>query len=239
MKNYIRLPLRNAPNVRDIGGYACSGGVTAWHKFLRGDNLERLERDEIDFLKDYGVRLVIDLRSDKECETAPDPFAHEEGVRYVQIPLITDITADISMVAVDGPEQFMNRFYIGVLRDSREGLRRVLSELAAESEGAALFHCMGGKDRTGLVAMLIMGLAGVSEADIIANYQVSFTYIIQDPRVQQIIEKYSEASMASRREYIMTALNYIASEFDSISDYVRAIGVTEAEISAICSKICE
>ena len=50
-------------------------------------------------------------------------------------------------------------------------------EILAEAKGCTIFHCTAGKDRTGIIAMLILGLSGVSRKDIIANYEVTYTYI--------------------------------------------------------------
>lgn len=96
MEPFVRLPLTNAYNVRDLGGYACrDGGRTRWHRLLRGDDLASLDSAEIEFLLGYGLGTVIDLRSQAECERRPSPFAVRTEVDYFCLPLGLDGVDDV------------------------------------------------------------------------------------------------------------------------------------------------
>ncbi len=174
MTNYIRLPLKNAYNVRDLGGYPCDGGVTGWRAFIRADGLERLDETDILFLREYGVKTVIDLRSDDELKTAPDPEGLRAFTDYFNIPLIPGAAADITKHVPNTPSGFLSEFYLLIFKNGHGALHTVMEAIAGAREGGILFHCAAGKDRTGIIAALLLGLAGVAQADILSNYEITY-----------------------------------------------------------------
>lgn len=170
-----RLPLKGARNVRDLGGYAFTTedghmGRTAFGVFVRGDSLTGLLPSDFKTLERYGVRTVIDVRSSFELRHWPDPFSHagHPGVRYVSIPMLDQLNS--SGLRGQIPRR-MSDVYQHLLDDDAESLRCVMEEL--DHAGCTLFHCRAGKDRTGVIAMLLLGLAGVDDGDIVADYAAS------------------------------------------------------------------
>ena len=101
-----------------------------------------------------------------------------------------------------------------------------------------LFHCTAGKDRTGLFAALLLSLAGVSRADILADYQVSETYladIIQ--RIRRVVPDLAPFAGASRSDYLDGCLDLLEEAYGSAEGYLRTIGVTGAELNALLKKL--
>ena len=89
--NYTRLPMENAYNVRELGGYATKkGSVTIHHQFLRSENLTDITEEDKTFLIEYGLSGIIDLRSREEALIYPNPFRGNNAVKYINCPLITD-----------------------------------------------------------------------------------------------------------------------------------------------------
>lgn len=92
--NYKRLSLEGAFNVRDIGGYQTSNGVTKWRTFLRGAGLERVTDHDAAFLYKYGIRTVIDLRTSSEFETNNTEYLDNtfasNGIIHRNIPFFDD-----------------------------------------------------------------------------------------------------------------------------------------------------
>ncbi|MDR1705640.1 MAG: tyrosine-protein phosphatase [Clostridiales bacterium] len=168
---YARRLLPNETyNVRDLGGYpTADGNVTRFGRFIRADMPEKLSEAGIRFLSGYGVNLVIDLRMEFEAEERPSPFRRIPGVRYLLAPFAHDF--DI----LGAPEFDPYYDYIRVLERPNR-LTAVMEELA-RSQGCALFHCSAGKDRTGMVAALLLLLAGTPEPDVAADYEITFTYL--------------------------------------------------------------
>lgn len=162
--------LPNTHNVRDLGGYALpAGGTTKWRRILRADNLHHLDEQSRRTLTDAGLRLVVDLRNDRETSTEPNPFREHPGLAYVNVSLFGAL-APIAML--DTPFDMAAR-YRDALDQCGEPLVDVLGQISAAPDGMVIFHCTAGKDRTGVVAALILSLAGVSDEDIIADYALT------------------------------------------------------------------
>ena len=237
MTNYIRLPLKNAYNVRDLGGYACNGGATSFKKFIRADDLGRLDEADIQFLINYGIKTIIDLRSADELAASPSPFAVSDvvQVQYINIPLIQGDTADITKLTKKHATSFLPNFYLLILKNGGDAIKKVMESIADASAGGILFHCTAGKDRTGIIAAILLMLAGVSRADIIANYEITHTYIMQNPHFIKQMDKLNVPLeyIYSNREYLQPTLDYI-DKLGGIQSYLESIGVSKTTIE-ICS----
>ena len=82
--NYTRLPMENAYNVRELGGYATKkGSITIHHQFLRSENLTDITEEDKTFLIEYGLSGIIDLRSREEALIYPNPFRGNNAVKYI------------------------------------------------------------------------------------------------------------------------------------------------------------
>lgn len=236
-KGYIRLPLKNTYNVRDLGGYSCfDGKITNSNTFLRGDSPSRMDSSDIDFLLEYGLTNVVDLRSEREIMNHPNPLAVIKDVSYTNIRLMTGDVADVSQMETVDPKRFIPEFYLGLLKNSQSSIYDIFS-LFGEQKGCTLFHCAAGKDRTGVVAMLLLSLAGVSRSDIVANYQVTYTYIKQSAHARQAAELYPPETMYSLPEYIEEAMDYVSEDFGSAETYLSSLGISNKIIEAIRGRL--
>ena len=156
--------------MRDLGGYPLrGGGMTARGAFLRSDATGELSPLDIAKLRSMGLSLVIDLRGPGEIVAAPSRLLGLEGVRYSSRPLLDGIQS--SGFAGDLPAT-LAELYISILDGGKARLRSVFEELSS-ADGLRLFHCSAGKDRTGVVAMLLLELAGAVDEAIVADYASS------------------------------------------------------------------
>ncbi len=112
----------------------------------------------------YGVTTVLDLRSNAEIVENPSPFEAAEGVRYLHHELIDD-----SNMNHIGDSKDMFERYLFIVDHRGEAFRKVFTAIG-EADGGVVFHCFAGKDRTGLVAAMLLSLAGVAPEDIAADY---------------------------------------------------------------------
>lgn len=241
MQNFVRLPLEGAYNVRDMGGYPTAfGGMTAWRAFIRADDLHDLSKRDIDFLLDYGLKTVIDLRGADETDLDPNPFAKMAGIDYHNIPILVDKIDDITLSAVSTykPQEIMSIFYVHILTEAKAAIRKIFAAIADAKDGAVLFHCRVGKDRTGIIAVLLLGLGGVSRADIITNYTASFHYIIENPKIIRMINDSIPDLYYSKSEYIESALKFIESEFGNTENYLRHVGLSDEQLEKIKNRLC-
>lgn len=120
-------------------------------------------------------------------------------------------------------------------------------DIIADTEGCTLFHCFAGKDRTGLVAMLLLGLVGVSDEDIMQNYSVSYDFIKDNPKIKEIIEKdienFGEAAIgkyhATPPSKIKHGIDYISENYGTTENYLLACGVSRENLDKIKNRFVE
>ena len=160
-------------NARDLGGLPTAGGHrTRFGALVRADALDGLSESGWQALTGHGVRTVIDLRDDDERR--PDAAPRPQKVTTLRIPL--DVSEDREFWSVwrNGP-QFATPLYYGPhLERFPERSAAVLAAIADAPPGGVVFHCQGGRDRAGQVALLVLAIAGVSPEVIASDYALSF-----------------------------------------------------------------
>ena len=237
--HYIRLPLEHAFNVRDLGGYAASSGrVTRWRTLLRADDLYELAPAEVDFLVEYGVRAVVDLRTPKEIAQRPDPFADHGDVRYHHLPVGPDELVDPSRLLQMSSPTLLQEFYVAMLAEHGDRIAAAVN-LIADAPDATLFHCSAGKDRTGLIAMLLLGVAGVRESDIVSNYAASYEHLMENPQIRAYLSQVPAVLMESAPATIRAAMNFISDKYGSYADYLVASGVNRGSVERLAERMSE
>lgn len=233
------LPLDSVWNVRDLGGYPTSdGGVTAPHRFLRSATLHEITPEDQQALYDYGVRLVVDLRSLFELGEAPNPMRGYRDVAYCNVPLDDEIQAE----GLEGhfPDN-MGEMYVRLLDHNQAAMARVLTLLSA-APGCALFHCTAGKDRTGVIAMLLLDAAGVEEDVIIADYAATEGYMqgmfaVQRAMLDRMGVSYPESIFQSQPTFLRLALDHLRARYGTALAYFRAIGLEEQTVAHLLDKL--
>lgn len=159
-------------NFRDLGGYSTADGHTLrWGRLFRSDSLGKLRGEDWQRFLDLGVGTVIDLRY---------PWEIDAKGRVPEHPSLTYHNLSIEHRPYDqpslGPEvetgPFLAERYMEVAHDGVGELRLAL-EVIATDEAPVAFHCASGKDRTGLLAGLVLALVGVSEEDIVEDFALT------------------------------------------------------------------
>lgn len=238
-QRHWRLP--DTHNIRDLGGYArAGGGATQWRRLLRGDNLFHLEAESQASLVEAGLSLVIDLRNDREIQAEPNPFVRHEPVAYRNISLFERLSP-IDLLA--SPFDMSER-YRDALDHCGDGLAEVLVAIADAPPGLVLFHCTAGKDRTGLVAALLLTMAGVSEDDVIADYALTGT---AEPLISRLRNKSLAAGaeplqvervLASAPATMATTLAHLNAAHGGLDRYLPSIGLTVADAGRLMERLC-
>ncbi|KKI94134.1 hypothetical protein WQ54_00930 [Bacillus sp. SA1-12] len=229
--NWVRLPINSLENCRELGGYSTEfGQQTKWHSFLRSSDMSNLSKEDIVFLKEYGVKTVIDLRGEDEIETHKNPLAEENFCGYYNIPFITERVSDITLTSF---ETTMGDFYIDLMEQNNDSIKRIFDVIDQAEEGCIVFHCAAGKDRTGILAMLLLGLAGVEKKDIISNYEVTYSNLESIHQMKSPYGNIPKEYLYSNREYILRAYEYILHTYHSIDQYLMAKGVGQDVIDRV------
>lgn len=230
---YVRLPLENAGNIRDLGGYPGSGGLPVQFKrFLRAGTLAYLKSWEIDFLIDYGVKTVIDLRTSNEAANEPSTFATRKDVCSLNIPfLLGDLT--------EYPYQYENLdalsdMYIHIFNSNSSMVAEAIRQIANAEEGTVLYNCSAGKDRTGVLSYILLAIAGVSQEDIIANYQITETYYL--PLFKKYVPDFDKIPihyLTSTARNMELTIEFVTNKFGNVENYLLAHGVNIDEIGKV------
>jgi protein-tyrosine phosphatase len=248
-KTLTRLPLKGIANCRELGGYATvDGKVTRWHNLLRSNTFTNATEADLQFLLDYGVNNIIDLRTALEIEKNPNPANNHKDFAYKNVDLNKQDEDGLLIFQVkngDLDEYSLGRKYMNMVKTNQE-FKQVFDILLENlGTGGVLFHCTAGKDRTGVVAMLLLGLAGVSKVDIIANYQVSHTYIeeqlneLSENDVDEVVVRNLKHLGASNPANIILGYNTVIETFGSFKGYFEQLGYSNDEIKELKNLIVE
>jgi len=165
-----RVPFAGALNFRDIGGYpVAGGGMTRWRAVYRSDSLHFLTGADLAAFDALGVTTIYDLRRPDEVASFPGPRDH---VR-LQIPN-GDLAASAPGLQTrrDG-EVWLAADYLSMLATAGPAFGRLLSRLADDAELPAVVHCLGGKDRTGMVIALLLCALGVDRETVLDDYELT------------------------------------------------------------------
>ena len=231
----VTVGLYGTKNTRDLGGYKTADGKTTKNKmFFRSDNTDKLTDEDIRKLKEeYDLKNVIDLRYDSEIAAAPDRLSNVEEITYYNIPLYIpkEQMRDLIKGNID-----LGDAYIESL-NQREMVKNIFDTIANIDDGSLLFHCTNGKDRTGTVAALLLGLCGVSNEDIVDNYSVTYELIKDNESVKKGIEKFgTDVIFKSLPEYMNKLMNHISEKYGNVENYLIECGISKDNINKIKDK---
>ena len=241
--DWARLPLEGAHNVRELGGFPVKGGgQTRYHRFLRADRLCDLTQADCDFLYAYGVRAVIDLRDPSEVERDPDRTLGPDVVcanfRLLELN-IADLEEMERRWQAERPT--FAQFYDMILA-SRCNIARCFRFIAEAPEGCVLFHCMAGKDRTGILAMLLMSLAGCDKWDCVASYMQSRVNMMRDPWYAADWERQEHLDRENFSDSPVCAIEHawdvVAAAGGPVA-FLRECGLSNEEIEAVRARLLE
>jgi protein-tyrosine phosphatase len=233
------LPITGTFNVRDLGGYSAGDAETLWRRILRADGLHRLDEDGRDALVALGIKTVIDLRRPQELKQQPNPLDTDERVRYINISLFENLAPNFGL-----QDATLSELYYRAIEERREAIGQVLSLIADADEGAVLFHCTAGKDRTGLIAALLLANAGVADENIVADYALTEQMIA--PMVEEMLSHSAlhGASMEQMRlllgstpETMLATIDHITRTYGSAADYLAHAGLDAGTIARLRTRL--
>lgn len=234
-------PLPDTHNIRDLGGYGRSNGeTTQWGRLLRGEALHSLTSASVAKLLESNLALVIDLRGPHETAATAHPFRNHLAVAYCNIPLFDALAP----IAQSGTDFDMAQRYSDALDKCGQQLVAVLRAIIAARPGIVLFHCTAGKDRTGIIAALLLLLAGVSRADIATDYALTSAAqgLIDQLRARALTAgaepDHIERVLASDADTMLTMLDHLERTHGGILAYLVALGLSEAEVSHLIDRLC-
>jgi protein-tyrosine phosphatase len=224
-------------NARDLGGYLTNDGlVTRWGAIVRSDSLAALSRSGQDALRDYGICTIIDLRLPTEVEEAPNPFAMpgNHGITYIHESFIT--------VPREPDEPFSNltNEYVSELGRHGSSIAKIMALVANARNGGVLIHCVGGRDRTGLIAALLLSLVGVPLETVAEDYALSSEclrprdedFLVNGPGRREERERLL-VQMKTQPEIMRETLTRLTESYGGVMDYLNRIGCTHEDLARL------
>lgn len=168
----MTIPFDGLCNFRDLGGYlAADGREVRRGRLFRSDSLAGLEGQDLVRFRGLDIRTVIDLRYPWEI-AAQGRVPAQEGMAYYNLSIEHRPYDQAEIDPSLDPWRFLADRYAEVALDGVIELRQTL-EVIATAPGPTVFHCKSGKDRTGMVAALVLSLLDVSESDIIDDFALT------------------------------------------------------------------
>jgi protein-tyrosine phosphatase len=228
-------------NARDLGGYPAAGGrETRWGAVVRSDSLAALTEAGRAALAGYGVRAVVDLRLPDELARHPNPFASpgDHGIAYANVSIL-DPAAGYPPETLTLAEN-----YLWTLDRFAGYVAEVMAAIAGAPEGGVLVHCAAGKDRTGLISALLLGLVRVPAETIAADY--ALTAELLRPRDQEWLEhgpgeRAEREALAARfaptAEVMLEVLDGLDRHYGGVEGYLAAAGVSPADLDRLRDRL--
>jgi protein tyrosine/serine phosphatase len=230
-------------NARDLGGLVTEDGRRLRAGVVyRADGLHRLPPGEVERLAAAGIRTVVDLRTAAELEVAPS-FRGPDGIEVRHLPVLQAVWPkdEFGPEIDDDPVAFLVDRYAEMLDEGRDAIAAVFALLADPDRRPLAFHCSAGKDRTGVVAGLVLGLAGVPDDDIAEDYASSAEAMADlvawirrvRPQAATSMDEQPAAFLSCPADAMHGFLDVVRTRFGSVRSYLDSIGVPAATIAAV------
>jgi hypothetical protein len=226
-------------NVRDLGGLAAAGGRrTRWGAVVRSDGVSRLTAAGWSAVQAHGIETVVDLRNDDEIgqDTAPRPA----GLTTVRVPL--DDRADTRLWTYLARNRLEGSplYYRPFMESKADRCAAVISAIGRAAPGGVLVHCRVGRDRTGLISVLLLALAGVGPGDIAADYEIStqrmagLSAAVGDPDPGPMIRDILAGKGTTVRDAVLDTLAWL-----DVEALLASGGLSAADMAAVRDRLLE
>jgi len=243
------IGLEAVHNFRDLGGYPTAGGrSTKWRTLFRSDGLYRLRgADDMSRVMQLGLKSVIDLRTEREQREQGIFPTDDIEVTFHHLSIVDVTWSDTETPEFDDEVEFLVWGYRDMLEIGSSRFADAMHVLAQTDSLPAVFHCAAGKDRTGVLAALLLSSLGVDDGHICADYgltQDAMQRTIAWSKVHrpELAERYAtipKAYLAADPRAMQIILTELAQQHGSVRNYVREIGVADDTVEALGNLLLE
>lgn len=227
-----RVPFEGISNFRDLGGYPSTlGGAVVRGRVYRSDRLDRMSTADHARYAALGIRRIYDLRRSDERQVAPTPYPN------VQVCIISTLESNGFPKLGEEPKDrtgayLLRDLYRGILVHAGSDIGRILAGMADPDGVPAVFHCTAGKDRTGMVAAILLEWLGVPRELVLDDYELTNSYRREagerdtfERLVASGVSPEAAAGLLSAPRWAMEeTLAELDDEFGGIEQYLRRQG---------------
>ncbi|MGN0287376.1 MAG: tyrosine-protein phosphatase [Atopobiaceae bacterium] len=243
LQNHGQRVLSSCENCRDLGGYPTPNGMTQFGRFLRSGNTGGISAGDLEQLRNMNLQRVVDLRSTSEVEEHPDALTYLRGIRYLNAPLHDTNLHDPQLAPVNSDDELMDFLANGYLKmlGNHRAIRRIFRFFSHAQKGSCvLFHCAAGMDRTGVVSMLLLGLAQVDRQVIVADYGYSFGPSADVQRVALGADTTGvDESLVTLCQLMGTVYDRVVQAYGSVEDYLLECGCSRPALERVRRHLVE
>lgn len=233
-------------NLRDLGGLPTANGDTVRRgQVFRADGVHRLAGDDLEKVRQLKLRTVIDLRTEAETRLGRFPV-EEHPVEWHHLPVLRRIWSDDDLYANEcTAAEFLRDRYLDMLVHGGDSIAAAVRVIAAGAP--ALFHCAAGKDRTGVVAAMVLGLLEVPADEIVDDYHASVGAVaaftdwqtVERPEAMDAMTSQPPEYLEAPPEAMRGFLEHVEARYGSLYDLARHLGVEAHVISELRRNLTE
>ena len=245
-----RIGLDGPANFRDLGGYRAGPSRLRRGRVFRSDSLSRLSESDVRHIVDeLGVATVVDLRAGHEVETYGHGPLGSEGVIVRHLPIADETRPERIERPADAPDpatMTLDTIYLLMLDRYAERFVGVLRTLADEASHPIVFHCAAGKDRTGIVAALLLAVLGVDDDTIAADYALTAEHIDDllarhqaQAEADGTTVEVPDAFFAAETNVMRAMLTGIRSKYGSAEVYLKMHGLEAEAVASLRACLLE
>lgn len=239
------IPLEGTLNFRDVGGIPTADGrVVKWGKVYRSGKLSKLTKRDLRYFGELNIQTILDFRNDVEIKKDPDRYPTSYDVQYLQYP-IGDKSGETYVAyeqkvrsgEIKGKEskalfiELMKQFADTVAKD----FKPLFTHLQEAKDVPLVYHCTGGKDRTGFATAMFLSALNVERKTVINDYLMSNYYRydknLSNMRKARLVRMDTEMLgylMQVNEDYINAVFEVIDDKFDGIDNYLEVqFGLTK------------
>jgi protein-tyrosine phosphatase len=245
------LKFASIENIRDLGGVVTKDGYRVKAKLLlRSSDLHRLKPEELQILKDdYHLKTVVDFRSTNSYTKKPDLIDGSIAHHHLYVLHYLENQAYDHSIPVP-PEAFFRGIYrsLALNPEAIEAFARFFHLVLQNEEGAILWHCTSGKDRTGVASALILYMLGCDMETIYREHLITNEITVPllkkkllevDPDDEEEIN-FHEVFYIAKKEFLDEYFNTINDNFGSLDRYIRhQLNISENDIETLKKRYLE
>jgi hypothetical protein len=234
------LSLTGAYNFRDLGGYPTTDGrYTRWNRLFRSDSLHELTEEDLLVLRGLSLTSVIDLRTPTEVERTGRGPLGDEALHYVNLSVTVQEGGESQAAPTEFQSDLADR-YLWYLDVGGHNLVAALTTIGDPRRSPLVFHCAAGKDRTGVLAALLLDILSVTRDAIIADYTLTesrMSFIMErlrrDPAVGARVDELPAHLFAVKAATIERFLDLLYEQHGGAYSWARGAGVPDETLAAL------
>ena len=227
------VPFAGVLNFRDLGGYRTADGrTTRWGRLFRSDAMDDLTSEDLVVFRRLGVSSVIDLRSSMEVGLSGRGLLELESIRFVNSPVLFDAAASASREETTFDESYLARRYLQYFDVGAQAFVLAIEEMTVPENYPLVFNCFLGKDRTGVLAALVLSSLGVAREVVVADYALTderIRLIVEklrrDPVMRETVDQTDPALLAAKEATMYEFLDEVDQRFGGARAWLESVGV--------------